>query len=43
MLTSKLDPGFFAEDGAVDVLGHARVRPGVLLVDGISDNQVSPN
>lgn len=43
MLTSELDPGLLADDGAVDVPGHADVRPGVLLLPGVCDNQVPPN
>lgn len=43
MLTSELDPGLLADDGAVDVLGHADVRPGVFLLSGVGDNQVPPH
>lgn len=38
MLTSKLDPGLLADDGAVDVPGHADVRPGVFLLPGVVDH-----
>lgn len=38
MLTSKLELGPLADDGAVDVLDHAVVRPGVLLLLGVVDH-----
>lgn len=39
-LTSKLDPGFFADDGAIDVPSHADVRPGVFLLLGVVNHQI---
>lgn len=39
-LTSKLDPGLLADDGAVDVPGHADVRPSVLLLLGVVNHQI---
>lgn len=41
-LTSKLELGFLADDGAVDVPGHADVRPSVLLL-GVVDHQIPPH
>lgn len=38
MLTSKLDPGLLADDDAVDVPGHADVRPSVFLLPGVVDH-----
>lgn len=43
MLTSKLDPGLLADDGAIDVPCHAQVRPSMLLLSGVGDNQVPPH
>lgn len=43
MLTSKLDPGLFADDGAVGVPGHADVRASMFLLFGVVDHQVPPN
>lgn len=40
-LTSKLDPSLLADDGAVDVPGHADVRPGVFLLLGVVNHQVA--
>lgn len=39
-LTSKLDPGLLADDGAIDVPSHADVRPGVFLLLGVVDHQI---
>lgn len=38
MLTSKLELGPLADNGAVDVLDHAVVRPSVLLLLGVVDH-----
>lgn len=39
-LTSKLDPGLLADDGAVDVPSHADVRPSVFLLLGVVNHQI---
>lgn len=42
-LTSKLEPGLLANDGAVDVTGHTDVRPSVFLLLGVVDHQIPPH
>lgn len=41
-LTAKLELGLLADDGAVDVLGHADVHPSVFLL-GVVDHQIPPH
>ena len=43
VLTSKLDSSLFADDGAVDILDDAYIRPGMFFLNGISDHQVPSN
>lgn len=43
ILTSKLDSGFFADNGAVNILGHTDVRPSMFLLYWIGDHQIPPH